>query len=349
VRREWFELDGPLRQRVQELLQAPPAASATMDLATLDRDLGKALGEAGKAAIAHARLSRQKLAGAGLWGLAIGPAAPLGAAGRAAEIRLGSPAEVAAAVGLPIVSGFAQSDQAAGGAGGPLSPWVDYHLLHDVHKARVVLDLGKVATLTFLPAAGQLADTLAFDTGPGTAVLDELARRHHGQPYDRDGAIAGSGRPAAQVVADLISTPYFSQPPPATTKRSFRTDWQGRYVDRVEAAGSRAGIAGADLLATAVELTIETIVRAAAQLTQRPHEVILCGGGARNITLGIRLRDRLSPASTVAMERFDVDAASKDAFNAAALTAARLLNLPANIPQVTGARQAVRLGSITEP
>lgn len=345
VRHEGVELQGSLREHVQAVLAGPPGAAGP-DLAMIDRDLGRAFGEAGKTAITRARLPRQKLAGAGIWGLSIPPTAPLGTAGRAAEIYLASPAETAARIGLPVVSGFAQSDQAAGGAGGPLAAWADYQLLHDDHKSRVIIDLGKVCTLVFLPAGGHLPDTVAFDTGSGTAVLDELARRRHGRVFDADGAIAGAGRPSREVVADLMSSPYFLQPPP---KRSFRTDWQGPYVDRVEAAAGRAGVAGADLMATAVELTVETIVRAVDSLTQRPHEIILCGGGARNITLGIRLRDRLSPASTVALERFDVDAASKDAFSAAALAAARLREIPANVPQVTGAARAVKLGTIAMP
>ncbi len=260
-----------------------------------------------------------------------------------------------------MVADFAQSDQAAGGRGGPLCAWVNYQLLHDEQKARVVLDVGKVATLTFLPAGGDLEDTVAFDLGPGMAVMDELARRQLGKPYDVDGAIAASGRASREAVADVLSNPYFSQPPP---KRCFRSDWQGIFVDHFEAACARnpspsgrgspceasakrgAGVRVPDLLATALELTVQLITRAVDSLTQRPHEVILCGGGSRNITLGIRLRERLSPASTVALEWFDVDGASKDAFNAAALAAARLLEIPANIPQVTGAGKAVLLGGV---
>ena len=341
VRREWLELIEPLRKQLQQVLSGPAAGA---DLATLDRDLGRAMAQAGAQTIAHARLPRRKLTGAGVWGLGVAPTTTPGAPGRAAEIRFGSPAETAAKTGLPVVADFARSDQAAGGRGGPLAAWVNYQLLHDPRKARVVLDLGKVATLTFLPAGGDVGDTVAYDLGPGTAVLDELSRRHHDRPYDADGGLAAQGRPRMEVVFDLLSAPYFNQPPP---KRSFRADWQGMYLDWFDAVTTRAGLAGADLLATAAELTVELVARGVAGLTQRPHEVILCGGGARNIALAMRLRDRLSPASTVALERFDVDAASKDAFDAAALAAARLAEIPANIPQVTGADRAMLLGSVT--
>jgi anhydro-N-acetylmuramic acid kinase len=95
-------------------------------------------------------------------------------------------------------------------------------------------------------------------------------------------------------------------------------------------------------------LTARSIVQAIRGLTQNPHEVILCGGGARNITLAMRLRQLLVPAGTVSIERFDIDATAKEALSFAMLAAARLDGVPANVPQATGARRPALLGSVTE-
>ena len=107
-------------------------------------------------------------------------------------------------------------------------------------------------------------------------------------------------------------------------------------------------MAPADLVASASEVTVQSLVRCIGALTQNPHEVILCGGGAKNIYLAMRLRKLLVPAGTVSIERFDIDATAKAGLTVAVLAAARLDGVPANIPAVTGATRAVLLGSITE-
>ena len=94
--------------------------------------------------------------------------------------------------GLPVVSGFRARDTAAGGEGAPLVPLVDWWLFRSPAESRVLLNLGGMSNLTYLPRDGSLADVIAFDTGPGNAVLDALmsTRREGAAPFDPRGAAA---------------------------------------------------------------------------------------------------------------------------------------------------------------
>lgn len=343
VRHEHTPYTPELHERV--LAAAGGKALTTVELARLDRDVGLAFAEAAAAVIKHARVARTRLVAIGSHGQTVAHCPPALAGEVGATLQIGSPALIAARTGLKVVADFRQGDIAAGGQGAPLVAWPDYVLFHDDRKARVLVNIGGIANITFLPAGGLPGDTLAFDTGPGNMVIDALARRFFDKPCDTDGAIAAAATPCRPLLNDLLANPYFHAAPPKTCGRE---QWGDAFVERLLLQADKHRLAPPDLLATASELTVQSIAQAVAALTQRPHEVILCGGGAKNIYLAMRLRKLLLPAGTVSIERFDIDATAKEAMSFALLAAARLDDVPANIPQATGAARPALLGSVTQ-
>jgi anhydro-N-acetylmuramic acid kinase len=147
------------------------------------------------------------------------------------------------------------------------------------------------------------------------------------------------------MLNELLADAYFHRPPPKTCGRE---QWGAAYVERFMLIADKHALSPAERICTASELTVRAIARAIGELTQNPHEVILCGGGARNIYMAMRLRAKLLPASTVAIERFDIDATAKEALSFAMLAAGRIDGVPANVPSATGASRPALLGSITE-
>src|SRR5688500_2715009 len=130
------------------------------------------------------------------------------------------PALVAAEVGCPVVSDFRRADLAAGGQGAPLVPFADYILFRHPTKTRVLLNIGGIANLTYLPASGSIDSLLAFDTGPGNCVIDHLCRAEFadGPGYDEGGAIGRRGQsPSREAVSFLLAQPYFKAKPPKST------------------------------------------------------------------------------------------------------------------------------------
>ena len=162
-------------------------------------------------------------------------------------LQIGSPAVLATRLGTPVVADFRAGDLALGGQAAPLVPYLDGALFTDAAETRVLLNLGGIANLTVLPPGGP--PVTAFDTGPANMVVDALALRLTGRPYDADGALAARGTPDEPLLADVLTAPFFLQPPPKSTGRE---DFWTPFVDWLVARGPSDP---ADLMATATAFT----------------------------------------------------------------------------------------------
>jgi len=267
-------------------------------------------------------------------------------------LQLGAPGPLALRFGCPVVHDFRANDIAAGGAGAPLVPYVDARLLGGRGQAVLAVNIGGIANFTALPADGDdLASVLGMDCGPGNMVLDQLAARSSGGALaaDLDGGLAARGRVRADLLAELAAHPFFAAAPP---KSAGREQFGAPFVEDLLARARPAGEQDwCDLLATAAELTAwgihETYIRYVAP--RLPVEVVVVsGGGARNPELMARLAARFAPLPVRTSDAYGLPVDAKEAIAFAILASERLDQRPANLPSVTGARQRVLLGQITE-
>ncbi|MFF4578717.1 anhydro-N-acetylmuramic acid kinase [Streptomyces sp. NPDC001389] len=255
-------------------------------------------------------------------------------------LQLGRPAWIAEVTGRPVVSDFRPRDIAAGGQGAPLVGLIDLLLLRGRPGAPAALNIGGIANVTALPPAGP---PVAFDTGPGNALLDaavsELTAGRLG--YDEDGALAAAGRVHAPLLRRLLAEPYYRLPAPKTTGKELF------HPGHLRAALDGLGpLAPDDLLATLTRLTARTIADALRPL--RATEVIASGGGTRNPVLMRMLREELPPGTALlGSEALGLPAAAKEAYAFAVLGFLTLHGLPGNAPACTGARGPRVLGSLT--
>lgn len=269
--------------------------------------------------------------------------------GRAHTLQLGSAATLAERTGVTVVSDFRRRDTAAGGEGAPLVPIADYWLFRSDRESRVLLNLGGMANLTWLRKGGSLADVLAFDTGPGNAVLDGLVRlgtqglaRH-----DESGGLAASGRVHEGLLEELLADPFFALPPPRSTGRERFGE---HYAGQLLGLGDNLGLTLEDTLATAVELTAASVERAIREHVRprgEPDALYVSGGGVRNVTLMTAIRRRLEGVRVTRLDELGVPAGIKEALAFAFLAHLTLCGEPGNVPGATGARHPVVLGSIT--
>ncbi|MGW7192762.1 anhydro-N-acetylmuramic acid kinase, partial [Streptomyces sp. NPDC054838] len=228
-------------------------------------------------------------------------------------LQLGEPAWIAEGSGCPVVSGFRPRDVAAGGQGAPLVSLVDLMLLRGRPGVPAALNIGGIANLTVVPPGG---DPVAFDTGPGNALIDAAVREVSGGrlAYDEDGALGAAGRVHLPLLERLLHEPYYRMPWPKTTgKELFHHAYLRRAVD---AAGIR-GLPPEDLVATLTRLTAATI--AAALRPWRATEVFASGGGVRNPTLTAMLRAELGPVALRTSQELGLPAAAKEAYAFAVL------------------------------
>jgi anhydro-N-acetylmuramic acid kinase len=260
-----------------------------------------------------------------------------------ATLQLGDAAVLAERLGVRVVSDFRARDVAAGGQGAPLVPLADVMLFGHEQRGRLLLNIGGMANVTWVPRRGVIDGALAFDTGPGVAVIDAVTRRLDPEAeFDRDGERARRGRPVAKVLGELLADPFFAQPPPKSTGRErFGIDYADRLLARVRAAGGSEN----DAVATATALTAETIARAVSRWPGA--ELVISGGGARNPALVERLAAQVQPSPIVLFDQLFFDGEAKEAVAFAFLGHQTVLGLPGNLPAATGARGPRILGHIT--
>ena len=260
-------------------------------------------------------------------------------------LQIGDPAVLAERTGVTVVSDFRARDMAAGGQGAPLVPIFDFLLLADDATGRVVLNLGGMANVTLLPPAVALDEVIAFDTGPGNMLIDLLAAEISGgeKNSDHDGEIAARGNVIRPLRGDLMDHPYLTRNPPKSTGRE-------EFGEEILSPLLQQGYGHADLMATLTAFTAHSIAYGVEHFRpfRKPmHEVIVSGGGIRNITLMRMLEEKLEGISIRPIDDFGIDADFKEAIAFAVLADRTLRALPGNLPSATGADHPVILGSIT--
>ena len=247
-------------------------------------------------------------------------------------LQIGEAAVVAERTGVDVISNFREADIAAGGQGAPLVPFVDHLLFGGTKKKRAVLNIGGIANLTVLP------DGIAFDTGPGNMVIDALvAHMTSGkQTFDRGGRIARGGTIHCGLVEELANSSYIRAYPPKTCGRE---QYGQEFVRDLIATG----LALPDLIATATEFTVYTIVYQIFR-TIEPDEIVVSGGGVHNNFLMRRLRHHVTDVPIATSADYGIDPDAKEAIAFAVLAYQTARRRPGNLPSATGARHPAILG-----
>lgn len=267
------------------------------------------------------------------------------------SLQLGRGEIISQLTKITTVSNFRVADIAQGGQGAPLVSRVDAFLLSSPTHHRCVQNIGGIGNLTYLPVRqGNWLDSICgWDTGPGNALLD-LAVEHFTsgkQTYDQDGNWARQGVVCDTLLEQWLSLDFFHAPPPKSTGRElFGVD----YLKTCLAQSETYHLTPADILATLTELTVSSIVHSYRSfLPQMPQQVLLCGGGSRNLYLKERLQALLESIEVLTTDQAGVNADFKEAIAFGILAYWRSSNRPGNLPQVTGAKVAVPLGNIAQP
>ncbi len=340
-----FPYDADTQRRILDACL--PAHSRVDALCQLNADLGERFAEAVRALLNAAQCSPAEVALIGSHGQTVWHMVqPDGRA--TATLQIGEAAIIAERTGITTVSNFRPRDIAAGGQGAPLTAYADWLLLRHAEHWRAVQNIGGMGNVTFLPPLNDdRTPPLAFDTGPGNALIDEAVRAltEGVQSYDRDGEIAARGQVDEAWLAELLAHPYFARTPPKTTGRElFGAEMAAALVRE----GHARGLSREDIVATLTALTAASIADAYRRFAPAPvHEVIVGGGGARNPTLLAMLRARLSTAIVHTHEALGLDSDFKEALVFALLAYETWHGRIGTLPALTGATHPTVLGQIT--
>jgi anhydro-N-acetylmuramic acid kinase len=257
--------------------------------------------------------------------------------GNGYSLQLMNGALLAERTGIAVVCDFRSRDVAAGGVGAPLVPAFHAARFAQPGLDSAVLNLGGIANLTLLGAAGQVS---GFDCGPGNVLMDLWCQRHLGHPYDAGGAWAAGGRVDTALLGCFLAEPYFARPAPKSTGRDlFDAAWLDTHA-------AHSGASAQDVMATLAELTARTVVQALNRHAPQARLLRVCGGGEGNTHLLGRFAALLGTAVEIrstALDGLPPDQVEALAF--AWLASAFVSRRPGNVPAVTGARRPCVLGA----
>jgi anhydro-N-acetylmuramic acid kinase len=266
----------------------------------------------------------------------------------ASTLQIGEPAVIAAHTGITTIGDFRVADVAVGGQGAPLVPFADWALFGDDKISRVLLNLGGIANVSVLAAAGSPADVFAFDTGPANMVIDALVVHftRGKKRFDADAQMALLGNCITGILKELLKDPYLKVRPPKSTGREY----YGRdFVERVLKLGKKYRAKPQDLVRTATIFTAVSVVDALNRFVLPKvgvGEVFVSGGGARNPLLMAQLAAALAPIRVRTLEELGVLPEAKEAYAFALLAYQTWMRRPGNVASATGASRPAILGKI---
>lgn len=315
------------------------------ELARLHAELGQRFGQAALAVRSAAGWAAEQVAVVALAGHTAVHLPPDGD-DAGCTLALGDGDRVAEICGCPVLADMRARDRAVGGQGAPLVPQADAWLLRQPGQVVAALNLGGIANLTVIPPEGP---PLAFDTGPANMLLDAALRRASDGllGFDEGGQLGLAGRVDERwLEAVLAADSFLTQAPPRSTGRE-------RYGEAwLDAHWSHLGtLTLPDLAATLTAHAVQMVARSVALFVDRtPARWVLSGGGARNACMLTALARLLAPAEVLDSEAaLGVPVSAREALAFAVLADAALAGFGGNVPSVTGASRAVRLGKLCLP
>ena len=333
----------------EKILNATAGAHGCAPLLSgLDFELGNYFARAALNRSGARPISRRKIAVIGSHGQTIyhGPRDRV-----PSTLQIGEAAVIAEKTGIPVVSDFRPQDIALGGEGAPLIPFFD-HYFYGKGSVRAFQNIGGIANVTIV--GRPLKEPVAFDTGPGNCLIDLAIQKitgvgTHGRAslhFDRDGRWARQGEVDYPLVEKMLRHPYFKRKPPKSTGREeFGEAFLKKFLGRRLLPRPNDSIATLTYF-TAVTI-YESIVKARHVVPLK--EVVVSGGGAKNLTLMHHLKNLFSPVPVRSIEEFGIPAQAREPI-AFAFFALRALQGKINhLPSATGARRATVLGKLTLP
>lgn len=247
--------------------------------------------------------------------------------------QIGDAALMARETRMDVVADFRSADVKAGGQGAPLLPMYHQARAASLGRPLAVVNIGGVSNVTYL---GSGDDILAFDTGPGNAMIDDFIMSKTTHRYDEGGKIALSGTVDQNLLKQWMVHPYFNM---AVPKSLDRNDFD---------VSDAAGLSLADGAATLTAFTIQSIAAALPHLPREPEQWIVTGGGRKNDTIMRGLNDALGvPVRPVESAGWNGDAVEAEGF--AYFAVRSMLGLPITLPGTTGVPHPLTGGVLFRP
>lgn len=228
-----------------------------------------------------------------------------------ATLQIGDGDHLAVKTGILTISDFRQKHIAAGGEGAPLALYGDVLLGSKPGENRILLNIGGIANLTYLPADGDATQILCTDIGPGNTLIDAACRKYFNTAYDKDSVIAYSGKVNEDLLRALLNHAFFEEEAPKTTGPEL---FGLAYVEQAQLRTGTEHIKNEDLVSTLSMFTavaIEHFIRT--YIPADDLHIFISGGGARNPFVVNHLKQALADAHIADTGSLGIDPDAKEA------------------------------------
>mgnify|MGYP005831216839 FL=1 len=324
--------------------------SSISELSFVNSELSKLYSQAVKSILKRANLSTFELDAVGIHGQTVWHEPQIKSEDNRISsghtLQLGSASYLANLINVPVVGDFRSADIAIGGQGAPLVPIFDYNFFSSKSANIIMLNIGGMANITFLPANASEDEVIAFDTGPGNVLIDTFMQKYFNLPYDDLGFHARNGKIIEPVLEVLKKNEYVHKSPPKSTGRElFNED----YISSVISWSGLEQFDSNDFICTLSEFTAWSIYENIRKFANQKAKLIVSGGGSQNLYLIDRIRALLQDIELFLLDDFGVPYDAKEALCFAYLAWRTIGRLHGNIPSATGASRRAILGVIAIP
>ena len=339
----------PYPRSLQQRILTASIAGTVAEICHLNALLGEWFANAALHVIRTAKVRPADVAAIGSHGQTVhhlpqGIQAP-GVGAVRSTLQIGEAAVIAERTGITTIANFRPRDIAAGGQGAPLAPAAHALLLRHPRRARLIVNLGGISNVTYVPRGGVWDGVLAFDTRPANMVLDGLVNRAtNGRlAMDREGKWALKGRIDDRLLGKLLAHPFLSRRPPKSTGRE---EFGRPLIDELVSIQKNVGLSTEDLLATCSIWTAKAVGTSRRWIKGTIDEVVVGGGGVRNRAVMDNLAAVFAPVPVTTFDALGWQSKAFEAVAFALLAYQTMTGQSGNIPAVTGARHPVLLGAI---
>lgn len=354
------DLDTNLRQVDFETFDYPKETLANLrtlldqnnttlrDISTLNVDLGYAYADSVKKICYKNKISLEKLAFVASHGQTVFHDATGNKEMNRSTLQLGEPSIIAFETNTLVVSNFRSKDMAAGGEGAPLVPLTEWILYQDQHD-KVLLNIGGIGNLTYLPSDGDKSKMVGFDTGPGNMMINEGMSHLLKKDYDNKGEVASKGQLIIPMLEELMNHWFIKKTIPKSTGRDeFGKEYTLEIIKKYKDEKIE------DVIYTFTLFTVKSIVKGIKDILKTGRTIdrlLIAGGGIHNITLMQNLKEQINDMGieVYKQEELGYSSDAKEAIAFVILANQTLSDKPGNVPSVTGANKTVKLGSVTYP
>ena len=259
---------------------------------------------------------------------------------RVKSVQISNGKIIAKKTGIKTINNFREGDIKAGGEGAPLMPFLDSVLFRDLPRQVCTLNIGGISNVTVV---GKNITPIAFDIGPGNALIDLITKKYFKKDFDKDGKLALKGKIDFKSIEHALKDPYFKKKPPKSTGKEY---FNQKFIDEFfsQIKNNQNKIATVTYFSAKV---IEKSLRDFVLPKYDVKEIVVSGGGVKNKTL---MRHLVRACHGVPLltksDKYGMPSKYKEAILFALLGYTCHLRKPNNIPSCTGAKKKVILGKI---